>query len=304
MTGTSRHQDCHVASVAMQDGKTIQAFLAAMPAAIVRAPFDSSGRSSVQHFNSGGIVDIAYIDEGSGPAILLIHGFASTANINWVEPGWVDALVKDGRRVIAFDNRGHGESGKLYDPAAYDLGSMADDARRLLDHLSIDAADVLGYSMGARISARLAISYPSRVRSLILGGLAEALFSGLSDAAEIAEALEAPDIDAVSGDVAFAFRDFAERTGSDLKALAACVRGERGGILSAAVAALPMPVLVAVGSRDSTAGRIDVIPELLPNAELFVIPNRDHMRTVGDRVFREGVLAFLAKRSPVPPAGR
>ncbi len=257
----------------------------------------------MQHFDSDG-VDIAFLDEGSGPAILLIHGFASTANVNWVETRWVDTLVKDGRRVIALDNRGHGQSGKLYEPAAYDLGNMADDARRLLDHLSIDAADFMGYSMGARISARLAINYPKRVRALILGGLAEALFTGLSDVAEIAEALEAPDIDDVSGDVAFAFRNFAESTGSDLKALAACVRGERRGIVPAAVAALPMPVMVAVGSRDSTAGRIDVIPQLLPNAELLVIPNRDHMNAVGDKVYKQGVLAFLARHSPVSAGTR
>ena len=258
----------------------------------------------MQHFNSGGIVDIAYIDEGSGPAILLIHGFASTATINWVEPGWVDTLVKDGRRVVASDNRGHGQSGKLYEPSAYDLSEMAEDARRLLDHLSIEVADAMGYSMGARIASQLAIKHPGRVRSLVLGGVGEMLFVGNRNFQEIADALDAPSIDDVSGDVPFAFRDFAERTGSDLRALSACVRGGAKGIDPSTLAALPMPVMVAVGSRDSTAGRIDVIPQLLPNAELLVIPNRDHMNAVGDRTYKEGVLAFLAKHSPVPAAGR
>lgn len=255
----------------------------------------------MQHFDSGG-VDIAYLVEGEGPPILLIHGFASTANINWLEPGWVDTLVKAGRRVIAFDNRGHGESGKPHDRAAYSLDNMADDARRLLDHLGIAKADVMGYSMGARIAARFAVRSPERVNSLILGGIAGGLFTGLSNQDEIAQALEAPSIDDVRGDVGVAFRDFAERTRSDLKALAACMRSEVMSNDPGALAALPMPILVAVGTRDSVAGPLDAIKERLPNAELLAIPNRDHMNAVGDRFHKQGVLAFLARHSPVPAA--
>jgi pimeloyl-ACP methyl ester carboxylesterase len=256
----------------------------------------------VQHFNSDG-VDIAYLDTGQGPPILLIHGFASTANINWVEPGWVDTLVKAGRRMIAFDNRGHGESGKPHDPDAYTLENMAGDARRLLDHLGIATADVMGYSMGARIAARLAIRNPDRVTALILGGLAGGLFTGQTNQDEIATALEARSIDDVRGDVGFAFRDFAERTGSDLKALAACIRGDVMRIDPAELAVLPMPILVAVGTRDSVAGPIEPIAEKLPKAELLAIPNRDHMNAVGDRAHKEGVLAFLARHRRLPAAG-
>jgi pimeloyl-ACP methyl ester carboxylesterase len=256
----------------------------------------------VQHFDSGG-VDIAYLDEGEGPPILLIHGFASSANINWVEPGWVDTLVKAGRRVIALDNRGHGESGKPHDPAAYTLENMAGDARRLLDHLGIASADVMGYSMGARIAARLAIRTPECVTALIIGGLAGGLFTGQRSQDEIATALEARSIDDVRGDVGFAFRGFAERTGSDLKALAACMRSEVMSIDPGELAALPMPILVAVGTRDSVAGPIETIAERLPNAEMLAIPNRDHMNAVGDRFHKEGVLAFLARHRPLPAAG-
>ncbi len=253
----------------------------------------------MQHFNSDG-VDIAYLEKGQGPPILLIHGFASTANINWVEPGWVDTLSKAGRRVIALDNRGHGASGKPHDPAAYTLENMAGDARRLLDHLGIASADAMGYSMGARIAARLAIDHPERVTSLIIGGLAGGLFAGQTNQDEIASALEAPSIKDVRGDVGFAFRDFAERTGSDLKALAACMRGEVMSIDAGELAALPMPMLVAVGTRDSVAGPIDPVAEKLPRAELLSIPNRDHMNAVGDRFHKEGVLAFLARHRPLP----
>jgi pimeloyl-ACP methyl ester carboxylesterase len=252
----------------------------------------------VQHFDSGG-VDIAYLDQGEGPPVLLIHGFASTAKINWVEPGWVDTLVRAGRRAIALDNRGHGESGKPHDPAAYTLDNMAGDARRLLDRLGIATADVMGYSMGARIAARLAMREPARVTALILGGLAGSLFAGQTNQNEIAAALEARSIGDVRGDIGFAFRDFAERTRSDLKALAACMRSETMRIDPEELAALPMPILVAVGTRDSMAGPIDAVAEKIPNAELLAIPNRDHMNAVGDRVYKEGVLAFLARHRPL-----
>ena len=78
-------------------------------------------------FNSDG-VEIAYQVAGEGPPILLIHGFASNARVNWQEPGWVRTLERDGRMVISIDNRGHGDSEKLYDPAAYSSPIMADDA--------------------------------------------------------------------------------------------------------------------------------------------------------------------------------
>src|SRR5665213_3908045 len=118
-----------------------------------------------------GDVEIAYFDEGEGEPIVLVHGFASTKEVNWLNPGWVRTLNGAGRRAIALDNRGHGQSSKLYDPADYHTALMAEDVRALLDHLSIERADVFGYSMGARITAFLALAHPDRVRSAILGGL-------------------------------------------------------------------------------------------------------------------------------------
>src|SRR5499427_7170582 len=124
-------------------------------------------------------IEIAYLDQGEGDPIVLIHGFASTAAINWVHPGWVTTLTKARRRVIALDNRGHGASSKLYDPAAYHSASMAEDVRALLDHLGLEHADVMGYSMGARITAFLALAAPRRVRSVIFGGLGIHLVEGV-----------------------------------------------------------------------------------------------------------------------------
>jgi len=126
-----------------------------------------------------GDVEIAYLDEGEGEPIVLVHGFASTKEVNWVQPGWVSVLNRVGRRAVALDNRGHGASSKLYDPAAYHSAAMADDVHALLDHLKIARADIMGYSMGARITAFLAVKHADRVRSAILGGLGIRLVEGV-----------------------------------------------------------------------------------------------------------------------------
>ena len=203
---------------------------------------------------ANGEVEIAYLDEGDGDPIVLVHGFASTKEVNWLQPGWVATLTRDGRRVIALDNRGHGASGKPYDPSAYHSATMADDVRALLDHLKIERADVMGYSMGARITAFLAVKHPERVRSAILAGLGIRLVEGVGLPESIADALEAPSLDDVRDPTGRVFRIFADQTKSDLRALAACIRGSRQTLSRAEVAAIRAPVLVAVGTKDQVAG--------------------------------------------------
>jgi pimeloyl-ACP methyl ester carboxylesterase len=249
----------------------------------------------VQTFDSDG-VRLAFIDEGGGDPIVLIHGFASSVRTNWIEPGWVKLLTGNGFRVIAIDNRGHGESEKLYDPALYTAPLMAEDVRRLMDHLAVPRADVMGYSMGARITAFLALKYPDRVRSAIFGGLGANMIRPMAGTGPIAHALEAASIDEVKNATARTFRAFAERTGSDLKALAACIRGSRDPITREMVASLTCPVLVATGTEDVIGGSAEDLASLIPGAEALPIPRRDHMLAVGDRVFKEGVLVFLRRR--------
>lgn len=249
----------------------------------------------MQSFDSDG-VRIAYLDEGDGDPILLIHGFASNVATNWVDPQWVRTLTQDGRRVIALDNRGHGQSDKLYDPARYGAPEMAEDAIRLLDHLGIDRVDVLGYSMGARIAAFLAFAHPERVRSIVFGGLGIHMVRGMVGAGPLAAALEAPKLEDVTNDTARSFRVFAEQTNSDLKALAACMRGPREKVPREKLGELSVPVLVAVGSKDVIGGSGAALAEIIPNAQFLDISGRDHMKAVGDKQFKEGVLAFLASR--------
>lgn len=249
------------------------------------------------HFTSDG-VEIAYRDEGnpSGEPILLIHGFASSAQVNWVDTNWVRHLGQAGRRVIAMDNRGHGASAKLHDPSLYGGPRMAEDARRLLDHLGIARADVMGYSMGARITAFLALAHPERVRSAIFAGLGGNMVRPMAGTGPIAAALEANSIDDVTNATARTFRAFAEQTGSDLKALAACIRSSRDPLTAEALATLQCPVLVAVGSDDVIGGSAEALAKLIPKGEAFVIAGRDHMKAVGDRSYKDAVTAFLLRR--------
>jgi pimeloyl-ACP methyl ester carboxylesterase len=242
-----------------------------------------------------GDIEIAYLDEGptSSEPIVLVHGFASNKEVNWVYPAWTTTLTKAGRRVIALDNRGHGKSTKLYDPAAYHTATMAEDVRALLDHLRIEHADCMGYSMGARICAFLALKHPQRVRSLVLGGLGIRLVDGVGLPESIADALLAPSRDDVRDPTGHQFRSFAEQTRSDLKALAACIRGSRQTMSREDAASIAAPTLVAVGTRDNVAGSAHELAALMQNAKALDIPERDHMLAVGDKVFKAGVLHFL-----------
>jgi pimeloyl-ACP methyl ester carboxylesterase len=256
----------------------------------------------MQHFSPDG-VDIAYLDlaptagdAASAEPIVLIHGFASNHAVNWVNTMWTKTLPHAGRRAILLDNRGHGASQKLYDPAAYHSATMARDALNLMDHLGVDRADVMGYSMGARITAHLALMSPQRVRSALLGGLGIHLVEGVGLPLGIADAMEAPSVDDLTDPMQRMFRAFAEQTGSDLKALAACIRGSRQTLSREEVASLAMPVLVSVGTKDDVAGSGPALAALIPGAQALEIPGRDHNLAVGDKVHKAGVLAFLEAR--------
>jgi len=253
----------------------------------------------VQTFDSDG-VEIAFIDEGQGDSVgdpvLLIHGFASNVATNWIDPGWVKTLTAAGYRVVAFDNRGHGHSAKLYGREDYGAPLMAEDARRLLDHLQISRADVIGYSMGARISAFLAMGHADRVRGLVFGGLGLNMVRGVAGTGPVARALEADSLADVTNPTARTFRAFAEQTGSDLKALAACIRSSRAPITSEDLAGLRCPVLVVVGELDVIGGSAAALAEIIPGARALQIAGRDHMKTVGDKAFKDAVLSFLKER--------
>ncbi|MDX2204397.1 MAG: alpha/beta hydrolase [Hyphomicrobiaceae bacterium] len=249
----------------------------------------------MHRFRSGSL-QIAYVDQGDGDPVLLVHGFASNIRANWADPGWISLLRREGYRVVAIDNRGHGASDKPRDVASYALVNMVEDARALLDHLGLERADVMGYSMGARIAALLAHHHPARVRSAVFGGMGANMVRPMRGTEEIAAALEAPSLDEVTSPVGRTFRAFADKTGSDRLALAACMRGSREPIGADVLGALRCPVLVAVGTNDDIAAPAEELANLIPGAMALPIPGRDHMLAVGDRVYKTGVVEFLRRR--------
>lgn len=246
------------------------------------------------HFTSEDL-QISYAVYGEGKPVMLVHGFASNGKVNWVNTGWVEALVDAGYQVITIDNRGHGDSAKIYDPDRYGARDMARDVANLIDHLKLGQAAVMGYSMGARISAFLALDAPEKVAAVIFGGLGINMVHGMNDAEQIANALTAPSLDAVTDKTGRQFRRFAESTGSDLNALAACIRGARYKISESDVKRIAAPALVVVGSEDDISGDADALAALLPKGEALTIARRDHMRATGDPLFKQAVIDFLAK---------
>ena len=230
-------------------------------------------------------LELAYFDDGdpAGDPVLLIHGFASSASVNWVYPGWLRTLGDAGYRVIAIDNRGHGQSDKPHDPDVYHPTAMAGDAAALLNHLGLPNAHVMGYSMGARISAFLAVEHPDHVRSLVFGGLGIGMCDGVGDWDPIADALLAASLDDVSHERGRMFRTFADQTGSDRLALAACIRTSRDLVRREDIAKVDAPTLIGVGTKDDIAGSPVELAALMPNAVALDIPNRDHMLAVGDK---------------------
>lgn len=244
-------------------------------------------------------LELAYLDEGprDGTPVLLIHGFASNHAINWIGPGWVKTLTDAGYRTIALDNRGHGQSDKPYDTAAYVPEAMAGDAVALLNHLDIGSAYMFGYSMGARIAAFAALDHPERARGLVFGGLGLGLVEGVGHWDPIADALLAPSLDDVTHERGRMFRAFADQTGSDRRALAACIQSSRTLLQPHHVAKIEVPALIGVGTKDDIAGPPKPLAEMMKRASALDIPGRDHMLAVGDKLFKGAVLDFLEETS-------
>jgi len=247
-------------------------------------------------FLSDGI-SIAYEVHGQGKPVLCIHGFGSSGKVNWLDTGWVQTLTEAGYQAITLDNRGHGASRKLYDTQLYFAHQMAEDAVNLLDHLGIRAAPVIGYSMGARIAAFLALNHPDRVTASVWGGMGLNLISGLADSETIISALTAESLSQVTDRIGRQFRIFADHNKADKAALAACMVSSREPMSGAQVRQIAGPVLVAVGADDDMAGAPEPLAALLPQGEAFTIARRDHMRATGDPTFKQAALAFLERHA-------
>lgn len=244
------------------------------------------------HFSSAG-VEIAYEVEGEGKPILLVHGFSATAADNWVRTGWVQALTRARYKVVRFDLRGHGASQKLYNADDYDIEKMAGDALALMDHLGIEKADLMGFSMGAGIAMRLAARHGTRFGKVVLAGMGAKALEPAKPGNPVADAMEAADASIVSDRSARAFRLYAESLGQDLKAIAACAREPRRGGAEEAARAVRNETLVIAGARDDLAGDPQGLAELMMNARAEIIPGTDHMFALPNPMFKGAVMDFL-----------
>jgi pimeloyl-ACP methyl ester carboxylesterase len=248
-------------------------------------------------FRSFDGAEIVYDDVGAGPPVLLLHGFAADARVNWVAPGIRDAIVAAGFRTLAPDARGHGRSAKPRDPAAYENDAMARDVSALIDRLGLGQVDVVGYSMGA-ITTRAAAARDRRIRSIVLGGIGARAraFAGEAGRARrqmIAAALEAADAKAIASPEGRAFRTFADSTGADRLALAALQRARRPH--SPTEESLDIPVMVLVGKDDELAGPPEPLAALYPKGRA-VTTGGDHLSAVGKPEFRTAIVAFLEEQ--------
>jgi pimeloyl-ACP methyl ester carboxylesterase len=252
-------------------------------------------------FNSGGLT-LAYDDitpeAGASGAVLMVHGFATSRAENWRRLGWYGAFERKGYRVVAHDQRGHGESEKPHDPAAYGREDLVGDIVRLMDHLQLERVDLMGYSMGARLSLQTALEHPDRVGNLIVGGIGGRMLKPMDNqpapSMTMAEAMQADDPETITEKTLKGFRLFADQQGEDRLALAAFSQG-RGGLALAEddLALMRPPTLVVAGSRDEMAGDPQELADAIPGAKCVTLPACDHFSAIPHALFKAAVFDFL-----------
>jgi pimeloyl-ACP methyl ester carboxylesterase len=245
-------------------------------------------------FSANGVT-LAFDDFGPREAapIVLVHGFSSNRNENWRRVGWYGAIERRRLRCVAFDTRGHGESDKPHDPASYARENLVGDIFALMDHAGIEKADLMGYSMGARLALAAALATPERLHNLILGGVGGRLFEPQPPGNPMADAMDADDPNAISEPLLRSFRHFADEQGEDRKALAACARAQHGAFERDRLAELRLPTLVVAGARDALAGDPDELARAIPGARAVTLSGSDHFSAIPHALFKATVFDFL-----------
>lgn len=251
-------------------------------------------------------VSIRYIVRGSGPPVVLVHGFMVNTELNWVGPGILDSLAAH-YTVIALDLRGHGASEKPHDPSAYGT-ALVDDVMRLLDHLEIQRAHVVGYSMGAAVTLKLLSTHPGRVASAVLGGFGWRLpelgppEGVIQLRAQVERAARGEttiaDVLAASDSIELTPPMRAALNSNDLDALRAVQAGEAEllKVPQAYLEANTVPVLAIVGERDWARPDVEQMVEVMSNSDVEIIPGATHVTAVFHPLFLESILTFLRSR--------
>ena len=224
-------------------------------------------------------------DSRALPPVLLVHGFASSADHNWRRPGWLDLIADTGRETIAPDLPGHGQAPRPTSPVDY---PCVEDyvAEAIAGH---DRVDAIGFSAGAQVLLRLAAAQPGRFRRLALIGVGNRVFRP-ADLGPIVAALEGETgPENLTGVV---FRRLADGLGNDTEALLAFLRRPQSPLSPADVAAISCPVLVVLGDGDPAAPG-DELVAALPDARLVTLRGVDHFGTPGDVRCMQAVLDFV-----------
>jgi pimeloyl-ACP methyl ester carboxylesterase len=275
---------------------------------VVLACLFGVARAEDRFFDSGG-VKIHYTVEGKGEPVLLIHGYTANIQTQWGLPGIIKELSRD-YRVIAIDNRGHGKSEKPHDAKKYGK-EMVEDTVRLLDHLKIKRAHVVGYSMGAMITSKLLATHPERFLTATLGGsggLREGgdvrFFDQLADSLEqgrgmglLIEGLTPPGRPKPTAEQIEAINTMLTLM-NDTKALAAVARGfGELGVSEASLKANRVPTLALIGADDPLKRGVDEVATLMKDLEVVVIDDTDHLTAFSSPEFVKALRGFLVKHS-------
>jgi len=239
-------------------------------------------------------IRIATYDVGDplAPVVVAVHGFASSAEVNWFATGWVRELIRAGRRVIAIDQRGHGRSDKPHHGDDYSMERLVEDLHRVLDNYLLDEVGLVGYSLGARVGWHAALGTEDRITRAVLGGIPDGLPLTRFRIDEARAFIENDVL--VTDRVTNAYLEMASRKPSnDLRALIALVEGMQDGLQPDPDRPPVQPVLFATGSEDAILERSMRLAAATPRGEFFEIPGRNHFNAPTSRSFRDRAVQFL-----------
>ena len=232
--------------------------------------------------------------DADAPVVMAVHGFASSGLLNWRTTGWVRELLRGGFRVIAIDQRGHGDSSKPHDPSRYSMELLVADLLAVMDGYMVNEASLVGYSLGARVSWHAALELPDRVTRAVLGGIPDGdpltrfrvdeARAYIADGSAVTDPLTASYVQMASG-----------IRGNDLDALVALVEGMRGGLQPDPADPPQQPLLFATGSEDSILEKSRALAAATPNGTFFEVPGRNHFNAPTSRAFRDAAVAFLTE---------